>query len=54
VSQQALDTAISGTSSNTNSVETLDTAFSNDPPTLADMETMRLKINELISALRRV
>ena len=31
----ALATAISGTSNNTNAVPTLDTAFVNDPPTLA-------------------
>ena len=31
----------------------LDTPFANDPPTLADMEVMRAKVNELIAALRR-
>ena len=49
-----LSDAISGTSSNSNAVATLDTSFANDPPTLADMETMRAKVNELILALRRL
>ncbi len=48
VSQSQLDTALSSTSANTNSVTTLDTAFS-DP----DLESMRSKLNELIEALRR-
>jgi hypothetical protein len=34
-------------------VRTLDDAFVNDPPTLADLELMRVKMNELITALRR-
>jgi hypothetical protein len=49
----ALSSAISGTSNNTNGVSTLDSPFTNDPPTLADMELMRTKVNELINALRR-
>ena len=49
----ALSSAIIGTSSNSNAVGTLDTAFTNDPPTLADLEVMRAKMNELIAALRR-
>lgn len=49
----ALAGAINGTSSNSNAVTTMDTAFVNDPPTLADLETMRAKMNELILALRR-
>ena len=53
VTNAQLANAVSGTSSNSNAVPTLDTAFSNDPPTLADMETVRAKINELITALRR-
>ena len=53
MSNAALAGAISGTSSNSNAVTTLDTAFVNDPPTLADMETVRAKMNELITALRR-
>ncbi len=40
------------TSANTNSVSTLDTTFTNDPPTLADFEALRSKVNELILALR--
>ena len=47
------DPGIQGTSNNTNSVGTMDTPFANDPPTLADMEAMRAKMNELILALRR-
>jgi hypothetical protein len=31
----------------------MDAAFTNEPPTLADMEMVRAKINELIFALRR-
>ncbi|MBI3882583.1 MAG: collagen-like protein, partial [Verrucomicrobia bacterium] len=38
---EAINTAIAGTSSNTNAVPTLDTPFVNDPPTLADLELMR-------------
>jgi len=53
VSNAQLDSAIAGTSNNTNAVTTLDTPFANDPPTLADMELMRAKVNELINALRR-
>lgn len=44
---------MAGTSSNANAVATMDTAFANDPPTLADIETLRSKMNELILALRR-
>jgi len=43
-----LAAAIGETSNNSNAVATLDFAFS-DP----DMESMRVKINELITALRR-
>ena len=53
VSQAQLDSAISGTSANTNGVSTLDTAFANDPPTLADLELLRAKVNELILNGRR-
>ena len=48
VSQAQLDSAISGTSANTNGVSTLDTAFA-DP----DMEAMRQKLNEMILNGRR-
>ena len=48
VTQAALDAAVSGTSSISNGVETLDTVFP-DPA----MEEMRAKLNELINALRR-
>ncbi|MBE7495460.1 MAG: hypothetical protein HS117_10970 [Verrucomicrobiaceae bacterium] len=48
VSQAQLDTAISGTSPNTNNVGTLDTPFG-DP----DMEALRQKLNELILNGRR-
>jgi len=53
VTNADLSSAIDGTSANTNAVNTLDTAFANDPPTLADMELMRSKYNELVLALRR-
>ena len=45
--------AVAGTSANSNGVATLDDPFSNDPPTLADIETLRVKLNELIASLRR-
>jgi hypothetical protein len=48
VSQAQLDNAISGTSANTNSVGTLDSGFAD-----ADMESLRQKMNELITALLR-
>ena len=48
----ALAAAISGTSSNTNAVATLDTV-PNDPPTFADYAAMRAKMNEFILAARR-
>jgi len=53
VTNAALAAAIAGTSANSNGVTTLDTPFTNDPPTLADMEVLRAKLNELIAALRR-
>ena len=53
VTTAQLNTAISGTSNNTNAVATMDTPFTNDPPTLADMELMRAKYNELVLAARR-
>ena len=45
--------SISGTSSNSNAVTTLDTPFVNGPPTLADMETVRAAYNALVLGLRR-
>jgi hypothetical protein len=48
-----LTTAINGTSTHSNAVTMMDTAFVNDPPTLADLELMRAKMNELITAMRR-
>ena len=48
VSQSQLDSAISGTSNNTNGVSTLDSAFA-DP----DMEALRQKLNEMILNGRR-
>jgi hypothetical protein len=48
VTNAQLSTAISGTSSNTNAVNTLDTPFA-DP----DMEAMRQKMNEMLLAARR-
>ncbi len=53
VTNAALAMSISGTSSNSNAVTTLDTPFVNDPPTLADLETMRAAHNALVLALRR-
>ena len=48
ISQAQLDSAISGTSANTNGVGTLDNVFG-DPAS----EELRNKLNELINALRR-
>ncbi len=48
ISQAQLDSAISGTSANTNGVSTLDSAFA-DP----DMEAIRQKLNEMILNGRR-
>ena len=48
----AVSTAVSGTSNNTNGVATLDTAPS-DPPSFADYEALRSKMNEMILAARR-
>lgn len=48
VSQAQLDSAINGTSANTNNIGTLDNPFA-DP----DMETMRQKLNEMILNGRR-
>jgi len=53
VTNAQLSSAIAGTSNLSNAVATLDTPFANDPPTLADLEVMRAKMNELIIALRR-
>lgn len=54
VTNAQLASAIASTSGNSNSVQTLDVPFTNDPPTLADLELMRAKYNELVMALRRV
>jgi len=48
VTNAQLSTAISGTSSNSNAIATLDTPFA-DP----DAESMRMRFNELVLALRR-
>ncbi len=53
VTSAQLTAAIDTTSNNTNEVATMDTAFTNDPASLADMELMRAKYNELVLALRR-
>lgn len=47
VSQAQLDAAIAGTSANTNGITTLD-SVPGDPPTFADYEALRAKVNELI------
>jgi len=53
VTNADLNNAIDGTSTNSNGVSILDNPFANDPPTLADLELMRGKLNELINVLRR-
>ncbi len=52
VTTAALNAAISGTSSNSNAVATLEIAVS-DPPTQAEVQQVLSKLNELIMALRR-
>ena len=49
----ALQSTLAQTSSNSNNVNTLDSPFTNDPPTMADMELMRQAYNDLVLALRR-
>lgn len=49
----AASDAAANSSAKSNAVSTLDTPFANDPPTLADIEVLRAKMNELIVALRR-
>ena len=49
----ALQNTLSQTSNVTNNVNTLDTPFTNDPPTTADLELMRQAYNDLVLALRR-
>jgi hypothetical protein len=49
----ALQNTLDQTSNNSNNVATMDTPFTNDPPTLADMELMRQAYNDLVLALRR-
>ncbi|MGY8644204.1 MAG: hypothetical protein ACKVJU_24310 [Verrucomicrobiales bacterium] len=53
VSQQALDDAISTTSTNSNGVTELARVIS-DPPTQADVQAIADKLDELIGVLRRV
>ena len=48
-----LNSAAANSSANSNGVGTLDIPFTNDPPTLSDIELLRTKLNELITALRR-
>jgi len=45
-----LNTTVTGVFSNANAVDPLTTPFAT-PPTHADLETLRSKLNELISAL---
>jgi hypothetical protein len=53
VSTADLSFAIGGTSANSNTVQPLDTTGFSDPPTLADLQAVAGKLNELIQALRR-
>jgi hypothetical protein len=52
VSNAQLDSAINGTSNNSNSVSALGLGVS-DPPTQAEMQSMANKLDELINALKR-
>jgi hypothetical protein len=47
-----LDSAISGTSNNTNAIGTLGLSVS-DPPTQSEMQSIANKLDELINGLRR-
>lgn len=53
VSNTQLTTAISDTARNPTAVADLSGLVISDPPTRDEMETMRQKINELVTALRR-
>ncbi len=47
VSAAQLAGGIAGISNNANTVNTLDVPFANNPPTLADIEVLRARLNEL-------
>lgn len=47
------EAVLAASSNNSNAVATLDTPFANDPPTLADLEVLREKVNEMLLAMRR-
>ena len=49
----AIASVTANSSASTNGVATLDTAFTEDPPTLADIGVLRARVNELIHAMRR-
>ena len=53
VTLQELDNAISNTANNVNGVSDLNGLVISNPPTQAQVETIRVKINELIQALYR-
>jgi hypothetical protein len=53
VTTSQLNTSIGGTSSNSNLVTDLAGLTISDPPTHDEVEAIRAKVNELISALRR-
>ena len=48
-----LDNAIAGTANTVNGVSDLSGLVISNPPTQAQVETIRVKINELINALHR-
>ena len=52
VTNEALGTAINGTSANTNAVQLLGLTVS-DPPTQSEMQAIANKLDELITAQRR-
>ena len=52
VTNAQLQSAINGTSNNTNAVSTLNMTVS-DPPTQGEMQAIATKLDELIAALRR-
>jgi hypothetical protein len=53
VTAMDLDNAIAGTANNVNGVSDLSGLVIGNPPTQAQVETIRVKLNELINALYR-
>lgn len=52
MTQAQLDSAVQGTSANTNAISLLNLTVS-DPPAQAEVQSVANKVDELITALRR-